>query len=150
MHERSLLAGLAVLLTLGCGGGDSGTPTGPTTGGANTVTVGNNFFSPATITVPVGTAVTWNWAQGDVSHNVTFDDGQHSETQSSGQFQRTFTAAGTFPYHCTIHGAAVMSGTVTVTSSTSTGGTGQTGGTGGTGGSGMGGGGGYGDRVGAP
>ena len=144
MNGRSLLAGLAVLLALGCGGGDSNGPTGPTSGGSNTVTVGNNFFSPATLSVPVGTMVTWNWAQGDVAHNVTFDDGQHSETQSSGQFQRTFTAAGTFGYHCTIHGLA-MSGTVTVTSS------GSTGGTGGTGGSGMGGGGGgYGDVGGAP
>jgi len=150
MDARSLLAGLAALLALGCGGGDSNGPTGPANGGDNTVTVGNNFFSPATISVPVGTAVTWNWAQGDVAHNVTFDDGQHSETQSSGQFQRTFTAPGTYGYHCTIHGAAVMSGTVTVTSAGTTGGTGgETGGTGGTGGSGMGGGG-YGDVVGAP
>jgi plastocyanin len=148
MDARSLLAGLAVLLALGCGGGDSNGPTSPTTGGANTVTVGNNFFSPATMTVPVGTAVTWNWAPGDVAHNVTFDDGQHSETQSSGQYQRTFTAAGTYGYHCTIHGAAVMSGTITVTSTGTTSGTGETGGTGGTGGSGMGAG--YGDVVGAP
>ena len=146
MHARSLLAGLALLLALGCGGGDSNGPSSPSPGASNTVTVGNNFFSPATLSVPVGTVVTWSWAQGAVQHNVTFDDGPASDTQSSGQYQRTFTSAGTFPYHCTIHGAAVMSGTVTVTSAAGTGGTGETGGTGG---SGMGGGG-YGDAVGAP
>ena len=45
----------------------------------------------------------------DLIHTV--DDGIASGTQSSGTFQRTFSAAGAYPYHCTIHGAA-MSGTV--------------------------------------
>lgn len=135
MHGWTRLAGLALLAAVGCGGGDSGTPTSPAApGGANAVTVGNNFFQPAALSVAAGATVTWTWAQGDVSHNVTFDDaGPSSPTQSAGSFQRTFTGAGTFTYHCTIHGAAVMHGTVTVTAA-------GTGGTGGTGGSGMGGG----------
>ena len=133
MRGQSILAGLGLVTLLsGCGGGSDST-TGPMDAGGNTVTVGNNFFSPADLSVAAGTTVTWSWAAGAVEHNVTFDDGQHSATQSSGSFPRTFSAAGTYPYHCTIHGAAVMHGTVTVTSG-STGGTGGTGGTSGGGG----------------
>ncbi|MGN6391288.1 MAG: cupredoxin domain-containing protein [Gemmatimonadales bacterium] len=113
-------------------------PTAPSpgttgTGGSTaTVTVGNNFYNPAQLTVAVGTTVTWQWAAGDTTHSVTFDDGPTSNIQNSGTFQRAFGTAGTFTYFCKVHGRAVMSGTVTVGS----------GGTGGTGGSGMGGGGG--------
>ena len=129
MRGQSLLVGLVTLLGA-CGGGSDST-TGPTDTQGKTVTVGNNFFSPADLSVATGTTVTWSWAAGAVEHNVTFDDGQHSATQSSGSFPRTFSAAGTYPYHCTIHGAAVMHGTVTA---------GSTGGTGGSGGGGGGGG----------
>jgi hypothetical protein len=68
-----------------------------------------------------------SWAAGAVEHNVTFDDGEHSATQSSGSFPRTFSAGGAYPYHCTIHGAATMHGSVTVTSGSTTGGTGGSG-----------------------
>jgi plastocyanin len=96
--------------------------TGPTPA-ANAVTVGNNFFSPAATSVAAGTTVTWTWADGAVEHNVTFDDGgPNSPTQSSGSFARTFANSGTYAYHCTIHGAAVMHGTVTVGTSSGTGG----------------------------
>jgi plastocyanin len=133
MHGRVLLAGILVSAVAGCGG--SSDVTSPSTRSPNEVAVGNNFFSPVDVSVAPGVTVTWRWAAGAVEHNVTFDDGDHSPTQSSGTFARTFATAGTFPYHCTIHGASVMHGTVTVTST-------STGGTGGTGGSGMGGGGG--------
>jgi plastocyanin len=76
------------------------------------VSVGDDFFSPAATTVTAGTTVTWTW-KGSISHNVTFDDGTASATQSSGTFSRVFNTAGTYPYHCTIHGTA-MSGSVTV------------------------------------
>jgi plastocyanin len=133
MRGWTLLAGIGILAA-GCGGSNS--PSSPSTGGGTTVMVGNNFFSPVDLSVTPGTTVTWEWAANAVEHNVTFDDGEHSPTQSSGTFPRTFAAAGTFPYHCTIHGA-VMHGTVTV----STAGMGGMGGTGGTGGGGGGGGG---------
>jgi hypothetical protein len=55
---------------------------------------------------------------------------------SSGTFTRTFGGAGTFTYYCSIHGRAVMHGTITV----STAGTSSGGGTG-MGGGGTGGGG---------
>lgn len=136
MRSVALLAGLS-LVAAGCGGGGSDTTTGPpnpTPPAANTVTVNSNFFSPADVSVTNGTTVTWQWASSGVDHNVTFDDGDHSPTQSSGTFARTFSTPGTYSYHCTIHVALGMRGTVTVSAA----GTGSGGG-----GSGMGGGGGY-------
>lgn len=118
------VAQLSVLLALaGCGG--SGSPTGTNTGGnngggggggstSNAISVRDNSFSPNATTVAPGTTVTWTWS-GSNPHNVTFDDGSNvaSDTQSSGTFSRTFQNAGTYNYHCTVHGAA-MSGTITV------------------------------------
>jgi plastocyanin len=121
MHTRLLHAGflaLGLALATACGGSDPySTDPSPGTGGgggsaSTDITVHDNFFQPNATTVPVGTKVTWTWA-GSMSHNVTFDDGPASPTQASGTFSRTFQTAGTYRYHCTIHGVA-MSGTVTV------------------------------------
>jgi plastocyanin len=79
--------------------------------------------------------VTWVWNSGGTVHNVTFDDGIHSENLGSGTYPRTFSMAGTFPYHCTIHGSS-MSGVVTVGSGSGGGGGGAGGGGGGYGGGG--------------
>ena len=115
------LAGLLMLSAMlaACGGDDDRTPTTPGTSGGPTasVTVGDNFFQPASGSVTRGAngaTVTWTWS-GRNPHNVTFDaGGSNSTTQTAGTFSRTFTAAGTFTYICTIHGRAVMSGTVVV------------------------------------
>lgn len=134
LHSALLLVAATVL---GCGGGGGSgagvvptvpaTPTTPTTptAPAGSVTVGLSSFSPATVTVPASSTVTWAWnsCSGNdsygtgttcVTHNIVFDDGAAgSGAMSSGSFTRTFTAAGTYPYHCSIHGAA-MSGKVVV------------------------------------
>jgi plastocyanin len=58
---------------------------------------------------------TVNWVNSDsIAHTSTANDGSWaSATLSPGQtFSRTFTAAGTFPYHCAIH--PNMVGTVIV------------------------------------
>jgi len=99
--------------------------TPPTTppAASNEITIGNDSFTPSSMTVPVNTTVTWTWdtcgsgaygTTGCVAHNVTFDDGTASATQDTGTFTRTFATAGTYQYHCTIHGAAVMSGKIIV------------------------------------
>ncbi len=103
------------------GGGSNGSPTA-----TNQITITDaNSFNPGVVTVPAGTTVTWTWSSCSAdgyggysactSHNVTFDDGSNisSATQNSGTFSRTFAAAGTYKYHCSIHGAA-MSGEVDV------------------------------------
>jgi plastocyanin len=129
MNRNGWLAALA-LAALACSSGEDVSSMGPEAAGD--VTVGNNVFTPATLNVDVGRTVTWIWDPGGVDHNVTFDDGSPgSATQSSGNFQRTFATAGSFAYHCTIHGAAVMHGVVNVGSGGGGGGGGGTGGGGG-------------------
>lgn len=112
---------LAAFVALGCGGGDGPTNNGGNNGGANTCTstsnavqVLDNRYSPSCTTVPPGTTVTWTWG-GNVanSHTVTFPTGETSPNQTSGTFTRTFAAAGTYTYVCTVHGAA-MGGRVVV------------------------------------
>jgi plastocyanin len=110
-----LLWAVGLTTALACGDDDSSGPEPEPDGGS--VTVGDNFFQPATVTVvrEEGTAqVVWNWT-GSNPHNVTFDAGPpNSETQTSGSFSRSFQDAGAFTYFCTVHGRAVMSGTVNV------------------------------------
>jgi plastocyanin len=117
----------ALLAAMACGGGGgysnsspSNNPTSPTppTNTPSTpqatdkVTVDNNQFTPPDIQVSPGTTVTWTWAAGASTHNVTFNDGVTSNDRASGSYTRTFASAGTFPYSCTLHPG--MTGTVTV------------------------------------
>ena len=114
-----------------CGGGASSsdgitdpppnTPPPPNSS-TTSLTVQNNRYSPANDSVAVGATLTWTWdsCTGDgyggsqcTDHSVRFDDGPASEIQSSGTFTRQFTAAGTYTYHCAVHGTA-MSGTIIV------------------------------------
>jgi plastocyanin len=122
---------LLIAVVLACGGSTDpgsggGTPINPGGGGgggggssAQTVTVSNNAFTPDNLIIAVGSSVTfrWNSCQGGgygetcTPHTVTFSDGTTSETLSSGSYTRSFGVAGTYTYHCTIHGAS-MSGTI--------------------------------------
>ena len=109
------LCAASVVLFSACS--DSSSPSG---GGGNPppdgdVLVRNDFYQPATLQVTTGTTVTWAWDSDGQAHTVTFNDGSvNSGTKTSGTFQHTFDAAGTYPYHCQIHGQ-IMSGTITVT-----------------------------------
>ena len=88
-------------------------PSVPAAGAVSAVGIANFSFTPATITVAVGTTVTW--ANADTTgHTVTADDGSFkSDTLAPGAtFNHTFATAGTFTYHCAIHSS--MKGTVTV------------------------------------
>jgi len=117
-----------------CGGGGSSSSDGvtgpgnapaPPPAGSSTMalTVSNNKFTPARDSVAPGSTLTWTWdsCTGDgyggstcTSHSVQFDDGvKSSNIQDSGTFSRTFASAGTYTYHCAVHGAA-MAGTVIV------------------------------------
>jgi len=62
-------------------------------------------FNPRTLTVQVGTAVTWT-NQGAMTHTVTSDSGSelNSGNLATGQtYSHTFNTKGTFNYHCAIH-----------------------------------------------
>ena len=82
------------------------------------ISVADNAFSPSALTVDVGATVTWEWTGGS-PHNVTWvgpGAPAASATQTTGTYERTFDAAGSYDYYCTIHGTATsgMRGTVTV------------------------------------
>jgi LPXTG-motif cell wall-anchored protein len=86
------------------------------------VSIGDNFFSPATVSVAVGDTVTWK-NNGQAQHSATasngsFDTGIIAPGQSR---SHTFTTAGTFSYFCTVHGTA-QSGTVRVAAASGGGG----------------------------
>jgi plastocyanin len=94
----------------GPGGEGEDTDDPPTATAA--INVQDNQFVSSSVRVLAGGTVRWTW-QGNNPHNVTFSGGPASTTQTEGTFERTFAAAGSFPYICTIHGQS-MSGTVTV------------------------------------
>lgn len=87
-----------------------------TSASTNSVTIENFAFSPANITVKKGTTVTWTNKDG-ATHDVTENDGQtgpNSGPLANGKsYSFTYTTAGTFKYHCSIH--PDMTGIVTVT-----------------------------------
>jgi plastocyanin len=88
------------------------------------VSVEDDFYSPANITVAKGTTVVWSW-NGRSSHSVTSGTPSaptttfNSGIQSSGTFSFTFNQVGTFPYFCMVHGT-MMEGSVNVTCSKTT------------------------------
>jgi plastocyanin len=127
MNIRFALLAVGLAFTAACGGSSgpttptasTGGTTGGTTGGGttaptstNSVSVANNHFDPANIQVAPGTTVTWSWASGASTHNVTFADGGSSGDKATGSYSRTFATAGTFTYACTLHGG--MNGSVLV------------------------------------
>ncbi len=136
MRSASRMTLLLLIAVAACGGSS----TAPANGGnintgnnnpppqngqgstSNAITVANNYFNPSSTTVPVGTKVTWTWdacgsdgygGQTCVSHGIVFDDGAQVPAQTQGTWSRTFSAAGMYNYHCTIHGAS-MSGSIVV------------------------------------
>lgn len=83
------------------------------TAGTVKVSIENFAFNPAAITAKVGDTVTFT--NGDsAGHTATLDDGScFTPTIASGKSDGlTFTAAGTYPFHCSIH--STMKGTITV------------------------------------
>ena len=80
------------------------------------VTLGFMSFSPSTVTIQAGDTVRWTNDAG--FHSVTADDGSFERPAASGPwtFTHTFSAPGSFGYHCSIHGSpgGGMAGTVVV------------------------------------
>jgi plastocyanin len=126
MRVRSSL-GAAVMglagLAAACGGSKSQpSPTpNPTPGpGQESIVItipssdgyGESSFAPGSVTVAVGRTVVWE-NRDTFLHTTTAEGGQwNANMNPNGSYSRTFTAAGTFNYRCTVHQS--MSGTVTV------------------------------------
>jgi plastocyanin len=117
---RVLVLSSLPLLAIACAGSDSAPPPAPSPvpsplqppgAGSSSVTIpmgastlGDRAYNPGEIAVAVGSTVTWVNAD-TVSHTSTSDAGQWDSgvVAPGGQFSSNFPAAGTFPYHCTIH-----------------------------------------------
>ena len=89
----------------------AGTPAAP--GGAEViacqgsngeaVAIQNFAYSPATVTVSLGSIVTWT-NNDTAPHTVTFDSGPDCGNLANGATtSAAFAQAGTYAYHCTIH-----------------------------------------------
>jgi plastocyanin len=109
---------VGLLVVVSCGSSAT-TATSPTTGNQvkpspgstpgpdykpAAVDIKNFAFSPATITVAVGTTVTWT-NNDAMKHTVTSKTGVFdSSLMSQGAtFSYTFNTAGDFEYYCTLH-----------------------------------------------
>jgi plastocyanin len=68
------------------------------------VKIDNFSFGPVTLTIPVGTTVTWT-NRDDIPHTVVSDDKvfKSKVLDTDEKFSFTFTKAGTYPYFCSVH-----------------------------------------------
>jgi len=121
---------MATLAAAACGG--SGSSSSNNASGQQ-VMIADFYFSPQTLNIKAGTTVTWA-NQGPSAHQIVSDDTTwqsgnlvgpsmgdpyYGGGTQGGTFQRTFTNAGTYPYHCGNHppsmaGMAGFTGTIVV------------------------------------
>jgi plastocyanin len=114
MHHRLLIATALLLPVLvGCPSNQptSGTPVPgasptPAANTPNSIVISGFAFAPPTLTVPVGTSVTW--INNDVArHTATADDLSFDtgDLPPGRNYVRILDKAGTYPYHCNFHPA---------------------------------------------
>jgi plastocyanin len=116
MKNKLWILGVAIVsISLGIGSGvrANAAPAGAPSPSDAAVKIDNFTFSPATITVPVGTTVRWT-NHDDIPHTVVSDDKtfKSKALDTDEQFTYTFTKAGTYSYFCSIH--PKMTGVVVV------------------------------------
>lgn len=125
---------VAIVLLAGCsnyGGSNINQPSGRKLPGngisivPGAQTMGTAAFTPNPVTISLANFSTVVWFNDDeaggvygssgTAHNITADDGSFaSGTLAPGSsFEGSFSAPGTYGYHCSIH--PTMKGTVTVT-----------------------------------
>ena len=77
------------------------------------VKIDNFSFGPGTMTVAVGTTITWT-NHDDIPHTVVSTDGlfKSKVLDTDEKFSFTFDKPGSYPYFCSIH--PKMTGTVKV------------------------------------
>jgi plastocyanin len=128
-----VLAALVLIPALGsCGGGSShdmpsvaAPPPHDVEIVPDAATAGPSAFAPANAVISLGASSTITWFNADIggvygggsgtTHHLKSDDGTTFDSGSlppSGLFQATFSAPGTYTYHCEIHPS--MTGKVTV------------------------------------
>ena len=130
---RAVVCLFSILTLAACGGGTATTapstaasapaessagelPCAPSTAaGTVAVSIKDLAFNPSDITAKVGDTVTFT-NEDSAAHTATLDEGDcGTENLSNGASEGlTFSAAGTYPFHCAIH-PTQMTGTITVT-----------------------------------
>ena len=86
----------------------------PNPGKTYTIAIQNFAFSPVSLTIHKGDSVVWTNFD-TAPHTVTSDTGTelNSDKLSKGQtYAHTFTAVGTYTYHCAVH--TMMTATIIV------------------------------------
>jgi plastocyanin len=112
MKRRSvLIAGLAAvamvaMVLLLAGSPNITANTQQAASAATEVKIDNFSFGPGTITVAVGTTVTWT-NRDDIPHTVVSTDDpkafKSKVLDTDEKFSYTFAKPGTYPYFCSIH-----------------------------------------------
>jgi plastocyanin len=110
MRRSVSIAGLAAALVLGTAGFGIGQKSYVASAqekmSAMEVKIDNFTFGPGTLTVPVGTTVTWT-NKDDIPHTVVSTDDvktfKSKVLDTDEKFSFTFSKAGTYPYFCSIH-----------------------------------------------
>ena len=96
-----ILAVLVGILAVGWVVAERLTEPGDPVIGVSEISVQDNSFSPDSVEVAPGTAITWTW-EGDAKHNI-HGDGFEAPTQVTGTYAHTFDDPGTYDYECTLH-----------------------------------------------
>jgi plastocyanin len=127
MQRQFLPLAGALLALAACGSitgynnNTSGTPDPPTGTPAQAVTVEvrSDYYNPSNPLVAVGGTVTWIWI--DSGHSVTSDGSPtfapNAPVSAAGHTLGpiVFATAGTYSFHCTVHGVAGTYGSGTMT-----------------------------------
>ena len=80
--------------------------------GGAAVTIVKFSFDPETISVPVGSTVTWTNQDLDTPHTVKFADGMSGTLKQGASYSKTFNTPGVYTYQCGVH--PYMTGKVVV------------------------------------
>ncbi|MGH8915918.1 MAG: cupredoxin domain-containing protein [Acidimicrobiia bacterium] len=112
--KRVLIMVTALALTIGACSSDDAGPTTSAGVVEERVEIADFAFSPETLTIAVGTTVTWVNNDAGLAHTSTStDDVWTSGTLNEGdEFSVPFDEPGTFTYFCTVH--PTMTGSIIV------------------------------------
>jgi len=101
LASLALAAMMTMLLIMPVAAGAGEDKTGATPA---EVKIDNFSFGPQTLTVPVGTTVTWT-NRDDIPHTIVSTDGvfKSKVRDTDESFSYTFTKPGTYTYFCSVH-----------------------------------------------
>ena len=100
----SFTASVVIAIVLLVAGSPSVTASDQPSAATAEVKIDNFVFGPQTITVPVGSTVTWT-NKDDIPHTTVSTDGvfKSKVMDTDEKFSFKFTKAGTYSYFCSVH-----------------------------------------------